>query len=104
MGTANISFGYVGSAYSRDAAPLFSQSGDAENLTTNASTATSSANAAPAEDQGGRDKSVRITLSEEGYVRVGATAAVGTALRCIADTEYFFAVLPGQTVSIIDTA
>lgn len=104
MGTANIAFGHAGAFYSRDAAPIFSQAGDAENLTTTNASSTTSNISAPAGGQSGRDMAVRIVLSEEGYVRVNAAAAVGTGMRCLADVEYFFAVAPNDTVSIIDTA
>lgn len=106
MGTANIAFGYVGARYSRDQAPLFSQSGDAENLTTSTSATTSNISApAGSVDNYGRELSVRIMLDEIGYVRVGGTAAaVGTGLKCQPDVEYYFSVNQGDTVSVIDAA
>lgn len=107
MGTANIAFGWAGANFRRDNPPIFCQAAAGENLTTNASTATTSNVAAPSDNAaqtGGREIVVRIVLSEEGYVRVGAAAVVGTGLRCLADTEYYFSVNSGQTVSIIDTA
>lgn len=103
MGTANIVPGYVGANYSRDAAPIFAQSGDGENLTTTNAGATASNVVAPAGGDS-RDIAFRVVLSEEGYVRVGGTAAVGTGMRCLADVEYYFPATPGQTVSVIDTA
>lgn len=105
MGTANIVPGYVGSGVGvRDQSPLFMQSGAGENLTTSNGAAATSNVTAPAA-VAGREPAFRVMLSEEGYVRNdGNTAAVGTAMRCVADTEYYFSALPGDTLSIIDTA
>lgn len=106
MGTANIVFGYASNLARADRAPLFVQSGDGENLTTNASTATTSNISAPARsaDRYARDTAVRITLTEEGYVRINGTATVGTGMRCLPDIEYYFGCEYGATVSVIDTA
>ena len=103
MGLANIVPGYVGLGYSKDTPPLFDQSGDGENLTTTNASSTASNVTAPS-GRGGRDPVFRVMLSEEGYVRINGTAAVGTGQRCVADVEYYFPAGPGVTLSVIDTA
>jgi hypothetical protein len=107
VGTANIVPGFVDSDYGRDSAPLFSQSADGENLSTTNASSTASTVTAPSKNDaacGGRSIAFRVMLSEEGYVRVNGTAAVGTGMRCIADVEYFFPANNGDTISVRDTA
>ena len=103
MGTANITFGKVGNGGSPDLSSTVFLPEQYENLTTTNASATSSVNSA--NTTGNKfTNAVRVVLSQEGYVNIGGTAAVGTGMRCLADTEYYFSVKAGQGVSIIDTA
>ncbi len=102
MGTANIAFGKVGLGGGKMTPTLFFPE-QYENLTTTNASATPSVNSANSTGNS-LQNAVRVVLSEEGYVNIEGTAAVGTGMRCVADQEYYWNVKPGATISIIDTA
>ena len=103
MGTANITFGQVGLGGSAGTLPPILDIFYAENITTNETTSVSSSNSAP--NTGNRfQNSVRVILSEDGYVAIDADATKTIHPLVKANMETFFAVPAGATVSVIDSA
>ena len=101
-GSANISWGYVGHQRGPRAAPIMYVATSQTFATTEASSTQSTANAL---DQSGHQLTVRIVVSEEGYVKIGANpTATTSSTRLVANVPEFFAVAPGDKVAIIDSA
>ena len=102
-GSANVSWGYIGTQRGSRAAPIMYVDVAQTFATTELSSTQSAANALA---QMGHNLAVRVMLSEEGYVKIGAnpTATVAAGTRIAANAEAFFAVAPGDKVAIIDSA
>lgn len=104
-GSASISYGYVHSwNRNKGGGPIFSDA-LSETLTTNETTSTGTTGVHPGES-GGRELAARVVLSEEGYIKIGAspTADKTASMRLPANAPEYFAILPGEKVAVIDTA
>lgn len=102
-GSANVSWGYVGGKRGPRAAPIMYVASSQTFATTEASSTQSSANTLV---DNGHEMVVRIVLSEEGHVAIGAnpTADLASSARVVANAEAFFAVGAGDKVAVIDSA
>jgi hypothetical protein len=106
MGTANITFGFVGSAVGQHEAP-FLEPLESEALTTGLTSAATTAAAPAGSATGNRNFAARVFLSEIGWVWKGAAPTATkttTGIKVAANTEFILILAPGDKVAVLDDA